>query len=216
MIIPEKGLKKAPGTVTPEHEHDNLTLDILSTLQSSDFLVSKRPFRIEMKNITPQDVTIMNNLDIPVIDKRIKNILTELLQNVIKNQSKEYAKKSHFVIEQKGNTLHIEISNYLKNIIKWNNKIGEITARIELANSMNAEEIKELYRRALGKQWFTETGWWWLWFIDIAKRIKSIDPSIEKVFDYKFTPTEEENISEFSMKIDIPIRGKKISQQKVA
>ena len=131
---------------------DAISLSLLSTLQSPDFLVSEHPFRIEMKNITSEDVTLMSNLDIPVIDKRIKNILTELLQNVIKNQSQGHTQKSHFVLEQKDNTLHIEISNYLKNIINENNKIDEITARIELANSMNDEEIKELYRKALGKQ----------------------------------------------------------------
>lgn len=158
MITFGEELKSATNVVHPKIQHNRLTLDILSTLQSSDFLVSKHPFRIEMKNITPQDVTIMSNLDIPVVDKKIKHIIVELLQNIVIKQSQKHAKKSHFVLEQKDDTLHIEVSNYLENVINGNDKIGEITRRIEEVNSMDTQEIKELYREKLGDAKFTETG----------------------------------------------------------
>lgn len=202
---------QTPSTINAGYEYDNVTLDVLSTLQSPNLIVSKAPFRIEMKNVTTQDVTLMNNLYSPVVDKRVKHIITELLQNVVIKQSKkeEHMKKSHFVIEQTDGKLHIKTSNYMEAVINGNNKIEEITNRIEEVNSKDLQTIKDLYLQKLEDPTRTETGGGGLGILDMAKRIKTLDPSLEKIFTYEFIPTEEENISEFSLEINIPIPAKK-------
>jgi len=170
-----------------------------------------------MKNVTPQDVTIMNNLYVPVVDKKIKNVIVELMQNVVIKQSKneEHMKKSRFIIEQDDGKLHIKASNYMEAVINGNNKIEEITNRIEEVNSQDLQTIKDLYLQKLDDPTRTETGGGGLGIVDMARKIRSLDPSLEKIFTYSFTPTEEENISEFSIEISIPIPNKK-SEKNVA
>jgi hypothetical protein len=164
-----EGVKKAPETITTGYEHDNVTLDVLATLQSSNLIVSKRPFRIEMKNVTDQDVTLMNNLYVPIVDKKIKYIIGELLQNIVIKQAKEYAKHSHFVLEQKDGMLHIEASNYMEVIIKGKDKEAEIEKRIDEINHLPVEDwtdkegktqkgLRKICNEILSNSMYTATG----------------------------------------------------------
>jgi len=223
----EKILSLKPKQKTIDEESAAVNETLFESLKSWDFIVSEHPFCMKIQDIQEGHIDQIPDLDIPVIDKRIKNILIELLQNVTKNQAKWYEDKSHFVLQQKNDLLHIEVSNYLKNKITeinengeeiWVDKREEISARIDAANTMNAEDTVDSYKETLHNKWFTASGWWWLWFLDMARKIRKIDSNIKEVYTYDFIPTNDENISQFLVKIDIPIRKKesKNSEKNVA
>lgn len=146
--------------------------------------------------------------------KRIADIIIELLQNVVKNQSIPYAKKSKFIMREDGGELHFYISNYLDTIVDWKNKVDEIKSRIDEINTMGYKKLKEIYLERFDNWEVTASsssweGWWWLWFIRNAMKIRAFNKeSTKHIFNYEFEPTEYNNISKYTVRIKIPIEYK--------
>jgi len=143
--------------IVSDKKNEGLTMEMVDILGNDGFVVSEHPFRItnvdedKINEITPDVTAHILDWKLPNIDKRIKNILVELLQNVLNNQSKGYEDKATFLLEQTDGKLHMQISNYLDVVINEKDKEKEITSRLDAVNTMkvDGEDPHAEYKRVL-------------------------------------------------------------------
>src|SRR6056297_341998 len=78
------------------------------------------------------------------VKKRVYTILVEGLQNITRHQDSESERKSFFGIEQSGEYYYITMANII-----LNENIPKLTEQIEKINSLEADELKDYYKRTL-------------------------------------------------------------------
>lgn len=148
--------------------------------------------------------------------KKVFYILTEIAQNVIKNQyfikddktiskenTKEYKKyeNSDIEITWDGNEIIISTSNYIKN---GENMAKKIENTINLVNWMEQEELNIAYKKQLTEWTLSEKWWAWLWFIDMRRK------SNNWFFKYHYLNEDknEDKFQKLNISIHIPINEK--------
>lgn len=129
-----------------------------------------------------------------LVRKKIFNVMVEMLQNITKHQYTDevnYITQSCFVL--------IEHENYY-NLVTGNpiqiDAIASVTKKITQVNSMNAEELKLLYKEARLNSRISEVGGAGLGFIDVARKT-------ENMLDIGFYNIGSNNYKYFTLKTQI-------------
>ena len=100
------------------------------------------------------------------------------------------SKTSLLLIESDDKGYHVVTGNYVTN-----DKIDRLKERIDEVNSVSKEELRDLYKKILNNDQFSDKGGAGLGFIDIARK------SGQKL-NYNFQPVKD-NYSFFSLLINI-------------
>ncbi|MFL5731249.1 MAG: SiaB family protein kinase [Cytophagaceae bacterium] len=129
--------------------------------------------------------------------KKVYNVLVECLQNLC-HHIEESATEENFgtktailMIYMNDSTYHVLTGNYI-----YNKNIDHIRNWLDQINSVSKDELRELYKKILNNEQFSEKGGGGLGFIDIARK------SGQKL-NYNFKPVND-NVSFFSFQINIP------------
>lgn len=132
----------------------------------------------------------------PKTKKKVFNILVECLQNLYHHldefpghtEGKRYA---IFLIGKQDSSYSIMTGNYI-----LNTKVEKLINYLEKINSMDKDELKDLYKEVLNNDKFSEKGGGGLGFIDMARRSnQKIDYEIKKI---------DENYSFISITTRVP------------
>ncbi len=129
-----------------------------------------------------------------LVRKKIFNVMVEQLQNITKHQytdeDKQVVQPCFVLIEHEhyynlvtGNPIHVDT-------------IQMVTDRINQVNSLNAEELKDLYKQARLNSRISEVGGAGLGFIDVARKT-------ENKLDFGFYDIESANYKYFTLKTQI-------------
>lgn len=217
--IVEKEAKETEERLKKEKEEKEKLRAI--RIEKKNKVVEDGVFNLHSKNINKQSLSsLLEYFDFSAKDrdydknrirlyKKVFYILTEIAQNVIKNQyflkddkniSKEKAKEykkyenSDIKINWDGNEIIISTSNYIKNS---ENIAKKIENTINLVNWMDQDELNIAYKKQLS-EWTLSAKWWaWLWFIDMRRK------SNNWFFEYSCL-NEDKNEDKFQ-KLDISI-----------
>jgi hypothetical protein len=129
--------------------------------------------------------------------KKVYNVLVECLQNLC-HHIEESAPEENFgtktailMIYTDNNIYHVLTGNYIQN-----KNVDHLRNWLDQINSVSKEELRELYKKILNNEQFSEKGGGGLGFIDIARK------SGQKL-NYNFKPVND-NVSFFSFQINIP------------
>jgi len=133
-------------------------------------------------NLADQDISIKAK-------KRVLNIMVECLENIYKHAEKvinnnhfnheEYNKFYKFVLEKENDNFYITAANPI-----LNKNVDIVKNKIEEANSLNKENLKELYASKINISMISERGGAGLGIIDIAlKSENKINYSFKKIDD---------------------------------
>jgi hypothetical protein len=129
-----------------------------------------------------------------LVRKKIFNVMVEQLQNITKHQytdeEKQVIQPCFILIEHEnyynlvtGNPIHIDTIQMVKD-------------RIDQVNSLNAEELKALYKQARLNSRISEVGGAGLGFIDVARKT-------ENKLEFAFFDIDSENYKYFTLKTQI-------------
>ena len=125
--------------------------------------------------------------------KRVLNIMVECLENIYKHAEKiineshfnkeDFNKFYKFVLEKEDNNFYITAANPI-----LNKNVEVIKNKIEEANSLDKEQLKELYASKINNSMISERGGAGLGIIDIAlkseNKIKYTFTKIDDFFSY--------------------------------
>lgn len=131
-----------------------------------------------------------NNLDDKIISKRVYTLSVECLENVLRHS--DLNKKDHvlvinypprFIVEKISETFVIHTGNII-----LNTNIDDVIARIEKLNSLEKNDINNLYKESLSKAEISEKGGAGLGLIVMARttrqKIKYDFEKINNKFSY--------------------------------
>ena len=120
-----------------------------------------------------------------MVQKRVFHVMVECLQNISKHADKLSAIEDNkegigiFMVSKAENEYSVTTGNVINN-----NKIGELKKLLEQINSLNKEELTELYKKQIKLGKLSERGGAGLGFIDIKRKTG------EKL-NYHFLPVNE-------------------------
>jgi hypothetical protein len=132
--------------------------------------------------------------------KKVYNVLVECLQNLVhhidtidpgEEASPYHSKTALLMITTSAEGYHVVTGNYI-----MNDKIDKLRDWLDEINSVSPDELRELYKKILNNEQFSEKGTAGLGFIDIARK------SGQKLV-YTFQSVNE-RYSFFSFQITIP------------
>lgn len=128
--------------------------------------------------------------------KKIYNILVESLQNIYgylkSNADKDHLLEAFVFVNNNGEDYHIATGNYMHK-----KDMHSIKSRIEIVNTLDRDELKDLYRGVLDIGGESQGGGAGLGFIDMAKRAKGqLEP--------EFTEVDDDHVF-FTLELDVKI-----------
>jgi hypothetical protein len=129
--------------------------------------------------------------------KKVYNVLVECLQNLchhIEESASEETfgtKTAILMVYMNDSTYHVLTGNYINN-----KNIDHLRNWLDQINAVSKDELRELYKKILNNEQFSDKGGGGLGFIDIARK------SGQKL-NYNFRPVND-NVSFFSFQINIP------------
>ena len=129
--------------------------------------------------------------------KKVYNVLVECLQNLCHHIEESATEESYnnktaiLMIYLNDTTYNVLTGNYISN-----KNVEHLKSWLDQINSVSKEELRELYKKILNNEQFSEKGGGGLGFIDIARK------SGQKL-NYNFNPVNDK-ISFFSFQINIP------------
>ncbi|WP_258104830.1 SiaB family protein kinase [Marinoscillum sp. MHG1-6] len=136
------------------------------------------------------------------VKKKFYNVATECVQNlyyhldeVTTDEMKisSYDSQSALIlIAARKRFYSLQTGNYVPT-----DKVEEIKARLDEINSVNPDELRDLYKKALNEQEFSEKGTGGLGFIDIARKTGG------QKLRYKFQEVTDK-ISYFTLQVRLP------------
>jgi hypothetical protein len=103
-----------------------------------------------------------------LVKKKMFNVMVEMLQNINKHQftaDQEKIVESCFVLIENEHDFNIVTGNPIHST-----KISEVTSKIDEVNSMNADELKDFYKKARLNSRISEVGGAGLGFIDMSRK----------------------------------------------
>lgn len=126
------------------------------------------------------------------VKKKVYSIATECIQNLSHHidETCPLGKNGFIRVEILPDKYLIITGNHI-----YNSQIARLRERIDLVNSLSKDELRDLYKKMLDNNQFTEKGTAGLGFIDIARKA---DEKIE----YNFVPVQND-ISFFTLKVEI-------------
>lgn len=128
--------------------------------------------------------------------KKIYNILVESLQNIYGylqgNAEKEHLLEAFVFVNASGDDYRIATGNYMHK-----KDIGSIRSRIEIVNTLDRDELKDLYRGVLEIGGESIGGGAGLGFIDMAKRASGL-------LEPEFIEVDEDHVF-FILELDVKI-----------
>lgn len=145
---------------------DKLKHDNLSLLYNGSFSDS-----ITMKFIELSEYNLNANVNLSKIRNRVSFLMAECFQNIVRHGEGSKIKDSKedlpgfFSTKNFGNTYFITSGNLIdkKNIEKLESQLNKV-------NSLNKEELKELYRKVMQTEGFGERGGAGLGLIEMARK----------------------------------------------
>jgi len=132
--------------------------------------------------------------------KKVYNVLVECLQNLVhhidsvdpdEEASPYHSKTALLMITTSADGYHVVTGNYI-----MNDKIEKLKSWLDEINSVSPEELRELYKKILNNEQFSEKGTAGLGFIDIARKSGQ-----KLVYTFQYV---NERYSFFSFQITIP------------
>lgn len=114
--------------------------------------------------------------------KRLSFLIAECFQNIIRHEDKPEiatrtnAKPKIFLLRNLGNSHYISSTNLISNTKK-----GDLEAKLNMINTLSAEELKEVYVSALTNNQISEKGGGGLGLIEMARKSES-----PLAFDFDF------------------------------
>ena len=132
--------------------------------------------------------------------KKVYNVLVECLQNHVhhidnidagEEENPYHSKTALLMITTNTDGYHVVTGNYI-----LNDKIERLKNWLDEINSVSPEELRDLYKKILNNEQFSDKGTAGLGFIDIARK------SGQKLI-YAFQPVNDK-LSFFSFQITIP------------
>lgn len=141
------------------------------------------------------------NLEL-VVKKRVYAVLVECLENTYKHYDKQKTAKKHEQVEltlgKQKDFFCVSISNYINK-----ENLDELTEKIDLVNSLDTDELNQLYRKSISKARISDKGGAGLGIIEIARN------SRQKI-NYKIMQ-ESGNAIHVKIEINIADKAKTIS-----
>jgi hypothetical protein len=175
---------------------NKLKCDNLSLLYNGSFSDS-----ITLKFIELSEYNLNTNVNLSKIRNRVSFLMAECFQNIVRHGegSKVEGSKEDlpgfFSTKNTGNTYFITSGNLIdkKNIEK-------LESQLEKVNSLSQEELKELYRKVMGTEGFTERGGAGLGLIEMARksgyRIEYSFTEFDESFSYFYNQIKLAKIDE--------------------
>ena len=129
-----------------------------------------------------------------LVKKKIFNVMVEQLQNITKHQ---------YIIDEESDIqpcFALVEHEHFFNLVTGNpiriDTIQMVSERINQVNSMNADELKELYKQARLNSRISEVGGAGLGFIDVARKT-------ENKLEFEFFDIQTKNYKYFTLKTQI-------------
>ncbi|MFT7230948.1 MAG: hypothetical protein ACI8TA_000150 [Cyclobacteriaceae bacterium] len=136
------------------------------------------------------------------VKKKFYNVATECIQNLYYHLDEvntdevwvsSYDSRSALIlISARKRFYSLQTGNYVPS-----NKIAEIQSRLDNINNVKPEDLRDLYKKVLEEQGFSEKGTGGLGFIDIARKTGG------QKLRYKFQQVTE-NVSYFTLQVRLP------------
>lgn len=136
------------------------------------------------------------------VKKKFYNVATECIQNLYYHLDEvnadeirisSYDSRSALIlIAARKRFYSLQTGNYVPT-----EKIGEIKSRLDDINSVEPDELRALYKKALNEQEFSDKGTGGLGFIDIARKTGG------QKLRYKFQPVTD-NVTYFTLQVRLP------------
>lgn len=136
------------------------------------------------------------------VKKKFYNVATECIQNLYYHLDEVNADESRLssydsrsaliLIAARKRFYSLQTGNYVPT-----SKIKEIQSRLDDINNVNPDELRELYKKVLNEQEFSEKGTGGLGFIDIARKTGG------QKLRYKFQQVTE-SVSYFTLQVRLP------------
>jgi hypothetical protein len=171
-----------------ERMHDNNIMLSFKGEVTFDLVNSVLKIMEERLNRTEEDLKTK---------KKVYNVLVECLQNLCHHVEESGAEESYnnktaiLMIYLNDTTYNVLTGNYISN-----KNVEHLKNWLDQINSVSKDELRELYKKILNNEQFSEKGGGGLGFIDIARK------SGEKL-NYNFSPVNDK-VSFFSFQINIP------------
>ncbi|MCB0762946.1 MAG: SiaB family protein kinase [Flavobacteriales bacterium] len=113
--------------------------------------------------------TIADNLGLPRINRKVSFLLVECFQNIIKhgesNDADHLKDEGMFNFKNVGNAYIINSINFVRN-----DHVPQLTEMVERINSLNKDELKELYKQQLQENELSDKGGAGLGLIEMARK----------------------------------------------
>ncbi len=123
-----------------------------------------------------------NNL----VQKKVFHVMVECLQNISKhaedfssNENYTFAGRGIFLVSKGDNEYHVTTGNVVENV-----KIDGLNSMLEHINSLDKDQLKELYKKQIKEGQLSDKGGAGLGFIDIKKKTG-------KKLTYHFLPIDD-------------------------
>lgn len=155
---------------------DRISEDNLCLLYNGNF-----SDEITNKLIELSEYNISNNISLTKMKKKASFLMAECFQNIVRhgdvvnNKTIDFVDEGFFLTKNWQGIYYITSGNLIKN-----SKIPELKRQLEKVNSLNKDELKQLYRDVLENQEISEKGGAGLGLIEMARK------SGQKL-DYSFT-----------------------------
>jgi hypothetical protein len=145
---------------------EKLKNDNLSLLYNGSFSDS-----ITMKFIELSEYNLSANVSLSKIRNRVSFLMAECFQNIVRHGEGSKIKNSKedlpgfFSTKNTGNTYFITSGNLIDK-----KNIERLESQLKKVNSLSKDELKELYRKVMGTEGFTEHGGAGLGLIEMARK----------------------------------------------
>ncbi len=149
---------------------------------------------------------IVSDGEMPVIRKRVYHVMVESLQNITRHQIEpleiEYFNRGICFIQNKGTKYFITTGNLI-----LNENIESLRWKLEKVNSLEPDELKDLYKKVLITGEMSDKGGAGLGLIDIARKsgnkLQYDFHTIDNIYSYFYMRTEIHSQSAHSEKVTI-------------
>lgn len=127
--------------------------------------------KMTYKFIELSEYNLNNNADLSRMKSRVSFLMAECFQNIVRHgESKEEEKSKEklpgfFSTKNTNNTYFIASGNLIDK-----NNIEQLENKLKHVNSLNKDELKDLYRNVMGNEGFSEKGGAGLGLIEMARK----------------------------------------------
>ena len=145
------------------------------------------------------------------INTKLRSILIELVWNIMKYWIFDENKHAEIAWKRDHNIVYLKTSNFLDASFShdWIIKsLGDYVSFLETINNEDQTVLLDLHTKNLSERGHNQKWGGGAWTLRLWQSIKSIDPNIWRVFEYKFSSIDEWNFFKFELITKVPLKKK--------